>query len=118
MSASRSTGFPALGIHVADGVVMLGGLAGGSFRRSRPIGQVKGARLEILPGKHVDEGTVLASRLLTGSTPVSRPIVFITFADGTYHEHKLASTGFSVNAGSRKAQAEARRFNELANLAQ
>ena len=71
VSASLGTGFPALGIHVSDGVVMLGGLAAGSFRRSKPIGQLKGARAEILPGKHVDEGMVMASRLLTGTTPMS-----------------------------------------------
>lgn len=71
VSASLGTGFPALGIHISGGVVMLGGLAGGSFRRSKPIGQLKGARVEILPGKHVDEGKVVASRLVDqGNTDV------------------------------------------------
>lgn len=117
VSAAMGSGFPALGIHVSDGTVMLGGLAGGSFRRSKPLGQLKGARAEILPGKHIDQGTVWASRLLTGTTPMSRPIVFITFADDTYHEHQLEMRGFTVEGSIRKAKDEARRFNALARQA-
>jgi hypothetical protein len=115
LAASAGGGFPTLGIQVKDGVVLQGGLAGGGWRRGQPIGQIKGASLEILPGKHVDEGRVRAQQLLTGSTPMSKPIVFITFADGTYHEHYLSFAGsFTVEGSLRKAKDEARRFNLLA----
>lgn len=55
-----------------------------------------------------------SGRLLTGATPMPPPIVFITFADDSYHEHRLVMTGFTVEGAIRKAQAEARWLNALA----
>lgn len=109
VSASLGTTFPSLGVQVSGGEVK-------TLYRRRTLGQLKGARAELLPGRHIDQGQVLLGRLLTGTTPYSASIVFISFADGSYHEGKLTG-GFTVEGMIRKAQEEVRRFNGLAALA-